>query len=370
MTNLLYTDIEDHLRASVRALLTDRCEPAAVIRRSESVQPLDLQLWRTVAVELGATSLPVPEELGGQGASVRETAVVMEELGRFVAPVPFLGSAVLATTALLGCERGGPADELLGELARGAVTATLAVSLAACSGSGFPSTVSAEDGGLSGSVTAVADAGVAEVIIVPALSADGPELHAVRVAGGGVRIAPAVSLDMTRPIADLSFDRAGSVRLCGPGTAESAVDRALLTAAGLLAAEQIGLGEWCLDTTVAYLKGRYQFGRPVGSFQAIKHRLADLWQELALARATARYAAEALATDDPDAPVAVGVAQSLCATVAVHAAEECVQLHGGIGMTWEHPAHLYLKRAKADQIALGTPGRHRALLAPLVNLPA
>ena len=153
------------------------------------------------------------------------------------------------------------------------------------------------------------------------------------------------------------------------GDAAAALDSALWTAAALLASEQVGLAEWCLTTTVAYLKERHQFGRPVGSFQALKHRLADLWQELALARAAARAAADTPGTS-AEARLAAGIANSLCSNVAVHAAEECVQLHGGIGMTWEHPAHLYLKRAKADQVALGTPGRHRQLLAPLADLPA
>ncbi len=117
--------------------------------------------------------------------------------------------------------------------------------------------------------------------------------------------------------------------------------------------------QWCLDTTVRYLKERHQFGRPVGSFQALKHRLADVWLELVTARAAARYAADALAAGSDDVQIAVSVAQAHCSLVAVHAAEEAIQLHGGIGMTWEHPAHLFLKRAKSDEIALGTPGRHR-----------
>jgi alkylation response protein AidB-like acyl-CoA dehydrogenase len=145
------------------------------------------------------------------------------------------------------------------------------------------------------------------------------------------------------------------------------VTTALTTGAALLASEQVGLAQWCLDTTVGYLKNRYQFGRQVGSFQALKHRLADLWTRVAQARAVARYAAASIGTDD--AAVAAALAQAYCAETAVLAAEECVQLHGGIGFTWEHPAHLYLKRAKSSAIALGTPDRHRAVLANLVNLP-
>ncbi len=365
--NLLYSDVEDQLRASVRDLLADRARPDAILARCETDKPYDLDLWRTLTGELGAGALHVPEELGGQGASTREVAVVMEELGRSVAPVPFLGSAVLATTALLGCEPTDAVRELLDELGSGRVVGALAVSLGATPGSSFPSTVEADGDTLRGRVRSIGDALPADVLIVPAVGAAGPRLHAVPVGQDGVSVTPVVSLDLTRPVADVSFDAVSSTVL--PGTAESALDGALWTAAGLLASEQVGIAEWCLTTTVAYLKERHQFGRPVGSFQALKHRLADLWQEIALARAAARAAADTPGTSD-EARLAASIANSLCSNVAVHAAEECVQLHGGIGMTWEHPAHLYLKRAKADQLALGTPGRHRRLLAPLANLPA
>ena len=359
--NLLYTDVETDLRASVRNLLTDRAQPAAVLARCETDQPYDLDLWRALA-ELGAASLHVPEELGGQGASLRETAVVMEELGRFVAPVPFLGSAVLATTALLGCKPTDEVRSLLDALGNGSTIATLAVSLTTAPGSGISAVRSGD--GLSGTVRSVADASVADLLVVPATGSGGLELHAVSVEQQGVSVELVPSLDLTRPVADVTLDGASSTLLAGPESADSAVDGALWTAAGLLAAEQLGVAEWCLATTVAYLKERHQFGRPVGSFQALKHRLADVWQDLVLARAVARNAA-----DDPG-PVSASLAQALCSTVAVHAAEEAVQLHGGIGMTWEHPAHLYLKRAKADSIALGTAGRHRQLLAPHANIVA
>jgi len=138
----------------------------------------------------------------------------------------------------------------------------------------------------------------------------------------------------------------------------------------VLAAEQLGLAQRCLDMTVAYGKERRQFARQVGSFQAVKHRLADLWATIAQARAASRYAAACLAAEDPDTAVAVALAKSACSDAAVTAAQECVQLHGGIGFTWEHPAHLYLKRAKASAVTLGTPAAHRAALANLVNLPA
>jgi alkylation response protein AidB-like acyl-CoA dehydrogenase len=354
--NLLYTDVETDLRASVADLLADRAKPADVLARCETGEPYDLGLWQALT-ELGAASLHVPEELGGQGASTREVAVVLEELGRSVAPVPFLGSAVLATTALLGCEPTDAVRDLLDALGGGRTIATLAISLATAPGSTTPDAIRAGSG-LSGRVRSVADARVAEVLVVPAQGAEGLELHAVSVEQPGVTVDPVTSLDLTRPVADVTLDGASSILLAGPESAESALDSALWTGAGLLASEQLGVAEWCLATTVAYLKDRNQFGRPVGSFQALKHRLADVWQELVLARAVARNAA-----DDPG-PRSASLAKALCSTVAVHAAEEAVQLHGGIGMTWEHPAHLYLKRAKADSIALGTAGQHRQLLAP------
>ena len=365
--NLLYTDIEDHLRSSIGDLLSDRCSPTQVLSRVESDKPYDLELWHTLAADVGAASLLVPEELGGHGSTAREAAVVLEELGRYVAPVPFLGSAVLATTAVLACERGEAVDTLLRALASGETTGALAVPLSMSVGSEFPATVRIQDGALHGRITSVADALVADVLIVPVAGPGGPELHAVRATD--LTVSPVISLDLTRPLADIELASAACTRLTGPDLARSAVDSALLIGAGLLASEQLGIAEWCLDSTVAYLKERHQFGRPVGSFQSLKHRLADIWESLVLARATARYAADTLATGDLDAPVAVSIAASQCGTVAVRAAEECIQLHGGIGMTWEHPAHLYLKRAKANEIALGTPARHRALLAPLINLP-
>ncbi|WP_232247798.1 acyl-CoA dehydrogenase family protein [Kitasatospora azatica] len=342
--NLLYSEIEEELRASLRDLLGDHSPIDAVLARVSRQEGYDPTLWRELTA-LGVTGLQLPEV----GGSLREVAVVMEELGRSVAPVPFLGSAVLASTALAG-------DPALDALANGERTATLAVPFSL----GAP-TVRAAGGTLTGRVTSVADALSADWLVVPT---EGGALYLVE---GGFTVTARTSLDLTRPLADVVLDGAPA-RLV---TEDPAVlDRALLTGAGLLASEQLGLAEHCLTMTVDYLRERRQFNRPVGSFQALKHRLADLWLDVVGARAAARAAADALATDAPDAAVTVAVAASHCGTVAVRAAEECIQLHGGIGMTWEHPAHLYLKRAKADQLALGTPGHHRARLAELADLPA
>jgi alkylation response protein AidB-like acyl-CoA dehydrogenase len=363
--DLLYTDVEDSLRDSVRALLGDRCPPSVPAAAYDGDRDAEPGLWLAVAADLGLAGLLVPEAHAGAGATAREAAVVLEELGRSVAPVPFLTSAVLATTALL--EAGD--EHLLPRLAAGEQTAVLAVPLSATADTAHPVVLRGPDG-LHGRVTSVADAQRADVLLVPVDTDEGTELHAVEPSASGARVSPVVSLDMTRPVADVELAAAASTRVAGTDRTSDALRSALTAGAALLASEQLGVAEWCLQSTVDYVKERKQFGRAVGSFQAVKHRLADLWAEVGSARAAARHAAAALADSSVDLPVAASLAQAYCAEVAVRAAEECVQLHGGIGMTWEHSAHLYLKRAKADEIALGTPGRHRARLAELVDLPA
>jgi len=367
--NLLYTDVETDLRASVRNLLSNRSQATAVIATYDDDRSLVAPLWKALATELGVAGLLVPEARGGAGASVREAAVVLEELGRSVAPVPFLSSSVVATTVLLAVEPGGAADDLLAGLATGDRTAALLLPLATAPGAAAADvSVDEATGRLSGRVLGVAGARDADVFLVPVSTPHGTSVYAV--AARDVGIDPVVSLDMTRQLADVTLDGAAGELMLPAGAGAAAVQRGLETGAALLASEQLGIAQWCLSTTVAYLKDRRQFGRVVGSFQALKHRLADLYLAVETAAAAARYAAATLAEDDPDCDVAIAVAQAWCADVAVRAAEEAVQLHGGIGMTWEHPAHLYLKRAKADQIAFGTPGLHRARLADLIDLPA
>jgi alkylation response protein AidB-like acyl-CoA dehydrogenase len=361
--DLLYSDTEDALRDSVRHLLTDRCPLDAVAALYDPAPPDFSGVWKELAGDLGLAALLVPEQLGGAGAGAREVAVVMEEIGRAVAPVPFLSSAVLATVALL---RAGE-TETLAALASGAVTAALVVPLSTAPSDPVTG-VSIGTNGLTGRVSSVAGANAADVLVVPVAGPDGLELHTVSRAAGGVDVSPVLALDMTRPIADVQFSGTPSSRV-DTGSAHAAVAAALETGAALLASEQLGVAQWCFDTTLDYVRQRKQFGRAIGSYQTIKHRLADLWLEVGSAAAAARYAADTSARCDEDATVAAAIAQAYCSDVAVHVAEECVQLHGGIGMTWEYPAHLYLKRAKSDQLAFGTPYRHRARLAELVNLP-
>ncbi|GAA3225894.1 acyl-CoA dehydrogenase family protein [Actinocorallia longicatena] len=355
MSDLLYDETETELRGAVREFLDDRAPWQAVLEWTELDEPHDTSLWNGLT-GMDVAALAIPEKLGGAGASWRETAVVLEELGRSVAPVPFLTSSVLATAALLAADD----HAYLRDLATGTLTAALAIPFTTAPGVVFRNTVTNDGDRLSGTVTSVAHGLSADLLLVPTVEG----LFAV--GGGDVDRTAVISLDRTRPLADLSFDRAPARRVA---VGDLPLDHALSVGAGLLASEQLGIAERCLDMTIAYVKTRYQFGRPVGSYQALKHRLADLWASVGQARAVARHAADCLATDDPDVPVAVAVAQAHCSAVALKAAEECVQLHGGIGFTWEHPAHLLLKRAKSASLALGSPSSHRSVLAELVELP-
>ena len=364
----------------------------------------------------------MPADLGGAGASYLEAATVAEALGGFLAPVPFVGT--VATTAALtsvvsdaipaagaaahvspgaaalsfgrpggispGAARvggatadaatGEPAARLLRDLAEGAATMAFAVGFTHRPGASYPSSARLAglkagdaDAGvsrLSGTVTGMADALTADVLLVPAQGVP-HGIYAVQTPGPGVSVTPVISLDMTRQLCDVTLDSAPGMPIASGAAAVRAVEAALRAGAAMLAAEQLGIAERCLTMTVAYLKERRQFARPVGSFQALKHRLADQWVSITQARAAARYAAACLASGAPDeAAIAVAVAKAYCSEIALHAAQECVQLHGGIGFTWEHPAHLYLKRAKADLVGFGSPDAHRSELASLVNIPA
>jgi alkylation response protein AidB-like acyl-CoA dehydrogenase len=367
-TDLLYGQVEEDLRATVRNLLRDRLDPSAQIRSLDSDRPHDRGLWAELAGGVGLAGLLVPEERGGAGASPREAAVVLEELGRAVAAVPFLTSAIVATTALLAVPPSATVDAVVAGLANGTMTAVLALPLSVLPDTAWAAPVLLDGDRLRGRVTSVADAELADVAVVPAVRGDVPVLALVQ---GGFATIPRPSLDQTRRLSDLRLDGTPATVVAEGPRAVTAVSSALLTWAGLLASEQLGVASWCLDETVAYLKVRTQFGRPVGSFQALKHRLADVWLEVTSLRAAARYAADRLCAGpaaEPETELAVAVAQAYASNVTVHAAEEALQLHGGIGMTWEHPVHVRLKRAKADQLAFGTPGRHRARIATLVDL--
>ncbi len=356
MTDLLYSEVEEDLRASVRSTLDRYLAWEAVRDVADGADLSFTTLRKVLSDDLGIAGLIVPESHGGVGASTREAAVVLEELGRSVAPVPFLTSSVIAATALV--ELGE--TQLLEEIAGGVRTAALVLPWSAPAGGWTPWQADAGS-----AVRPVAGALQADTFLVPVRR--GEETSLVALGSGDVEVSPLPSLDVSRPLAAVLPTRRGTVVAEGPQV-QAAVDRALMTGAALLASEQLGIALWCLETTVDYVRTRIQFGRPIGSFQAVKHRLADLYLDIVLARAAARNAADAVATADQQAQIATAVAASWCSDVAVRAAEEALQLHAGVAMTWEYPVHLYLKRAKSSQVALGSPIRHRHELAGLVGL--
>jgi alkylation response protein AidB-like acyl-CoA dehydrogenase len=357
---LVDNEVESDLRLAAADLLSERCDHKAIAELYNGWRPTMTGLWEALAYGMDLAAVLVPADRGGADGSARDAAVVMEELGRWVAPVPFLTSAIIATTTLLNGDTA-----LLIELIDERRTACLAVSLATAPHGRLPTVVADQHGRLSGTISAVAGAIEADLILIPATADGRIDLYSVE--RTAIEVNPVASLDMTRQLANVHVNRVACERVTSD--AEAAIRIGIETGAGLLASEQVGIAQWCLDTTIAYLKQRHQFGRAVGSFQAIKHRVADLYVAVEQARAAARYAAAALAAGDADIPVAVSTAKAFCSDVAVRVAEESIQLHGGIGMTWEYPLHLYVKRAKSDQIALGAPADHHARLAQIVGLP-
>ncbi|WP_204009891.1 acyl-CoA dehydrogenase family protein [Sphaerimonospora thailandensis] len=361
-------DEQEELRRTVRALL-ERNPPA---RPAPDAEPgYDEAAWALLAEQVGAAGLAVPEEHGGAGCTLAETHVVCEELGRTLAAVPYLGSAVLATQALLACG----AVEALPDLADGSRVGALAWAengASAPHGPWDPAAIGAraEAGGptgvtLTGVKEHVLDGARADLFIVPARTEDGDlAVYAVEPSAAGVRVEPLTTLDRTRPQARVIFEAAPARLLSADG--DRVLDRLLAVAATALSAEQLGGAQRCLEITLDYVRTREQFGRPIGSFQAIKHRLADLYVLVESARSLSYDAARALAEDAPDAGVRATTAQAYCAEAFSTVAAETIQLHGGIGFTWEHDAHLYFKRAHSAAQLFGDAAWQRARLAPAV----
>ncbi|MCK7627117.1 acyl-CoA/acyl-ACP dehydrogenase [Streptomyces sp. RS10V-4] len=350
------TGEQEELRAAVRQLLARYPGPEA---------------WGPLTGQIGAAGLAVPEEHGGAGCGPLEIHVVMEELGRALAPVPFLGSAVLTTQALLAT--GDTA--LLPALAEGTAVGALAWAEA---GSWEPAAVRATarpapDGGwrLSGAKDHVLDGADADVLVVAARTGAGVSLFEVPAGGPGVRRERLVTMDTTRPQARVVLDAAAGRLLGADGDGERALARVRDLGCAALAAEQVGAAERCLELTVAYAKERVQFGRPIGSFQAVKHRLADAYVQVEAARSIALGAAYAAARgggagEEPARCAAA--AKSACSEAFSAVAGEMIQLHGGIGITWEHDAHRYFKRAHGSAQLLGSPAAHRRRLAAALGL--
>ncbi|MEU2031691.1 acyl-CoA dehydrogenase family protein [Nocardia amamiensis] len=335
--------------ASVRALLTKHAGSAAVRAAMDTELGYDPDLWRLLCEQIGVAALAIPEEYGGFGASLVESLLVVGELGRTLAGVPMLGSAVLGAQAVLLSGDAEACARLLPEVAEG--TRAIAVCWAGESGWDEPD-VRETDGALTGTAHYVLDGVSAETLVV--VTPGG--LFEVDPTAAGVTRRSAPTMDPTRKLAEITFAAAPARRL---GSADPAATIARLRdiAWAAVAAEQVGAAERCLEMTVDYAKSRVQFGRVIGSFQALKHRMADMYVLLESARSASIAATAAVAANSPSAAEDVWVARVHCSEALTAIAAETVQLHGGIAITWEHDAHLFFKRAHADAQLFGTPRR-------------
>ncbi len=359
-----FTTEQQALRAAVRKFCAENIDEAAVRRLMESEVRFDPAVWHRLGSELGVLGMSVPESDGGVGGSLVDQAVAVEEFGAALACGPLFGTVYLAIPALVACASGPERDGLLAALVEGERTAAFAVVDAA--GAFDPSilTVTASDGRLTGTVAQVVDGDAADEFLVAAKQSDGIGLYAV--AAADVRRTPLVTMDLTRPQATVVLDGAPARLLAGPDEAERVITHALQVGSALLAVEQVGAAQHLLDLSVGYAKSRLQFGRQIGSFQAIKHKLADMLVDLEHARSTAYHAVWALGDGSDDPALAVSIAQATSSAAFSRIAADTIQVHGGIGFTWEHQAHLYFKRAATDAALLGSAEQHRSRVADLV----
>ncbi|WP_020120450.1 acyl-CoA dehydrogenase family protein [Streptomyces canus] len=367
-----FSEEQEELGRTVRAFLADTSPETETRRLMETPEGFDRALWLRMGTELGLQGLAVPEEYGGAGCGPVEVGVVMEEMGRALVCAPFLSSAVLATTTLLRCADEDARKRLLPGLASGELVGTLALTedSARWDAAGVRLTARESQGSwlLTGHKMFVLDGATADVVLTVARTADGIGVFCVEGDAAGLTRAPLPTMDPTRRQARLDYQDVPATRLRTHGDGWDLVSEVLDRAAVSLAAEQVGVASRALDMAVEYAKLRHQFGRPIGSFQAVKHLLADVLLEVESARAAANYALLASENEDPELPAVASLAKAFCSDACVQATQENIQVHGGIGFTWEHPAHLYLKRAKTSQLLFGDPAYHRELLARRIGM--
>ncbi|HEX5706587.1 MAG TPA: acyl-CoA dehydrogenase family protein [Pyrinomonadaceae bacterium] len=360
------------LKESARALLARECRPGRVRELMETGDAHDAGLWQAMA-DQGWTGLVVPEEHGGLGLGLVELAVVAEEMGRACLPSPFLST--LAAAALV--ERAGndaQRAKYLEAFASGSLRATIALleEGADWDADAVRLEASRDAGGdftLSGRKLFVGDAGAADLIVCVARDGDALALLPVERGAEGLTLRPTPSMDATRKVYEVTFNGArvaAGEAFGADGDARGALAGALQVATVALCAEMVGGMQWVLDATVEYAKTRQQFGRAIGSFQAVQHMCADMLLMTESARSAAYYAAWALTERDPAAAVAVSVAKAYCSDAYREVANRGVQVHGGIGFTWEHDLHLYYKRSKSSETLLGDARFHRERIARLV----
>jgi alkylation response protein AidB-like acyl-CoA dehydrogenase len=370
--NFAFSEEQEELRSSVRRFLEDKSPMTEVRRLMETSEGYDPAVWKQMGEQLGLQAIAIPEEYGGVGFGYVELTVIFEEMGAALLCAPYFATVALAANALLSSGDERAKKDLLPGIASGETIATLALTEDTgrwdLDGVTLAATGKGGEWKLDGHKMFVIDGHTADLILVAGRTAKGVSLFAVESGAAGLTRTPLATMDQTRKQARIEFSGTPARLVGEDGGAGPALSRTLDLAAVALAAEQVGGAQRCLDMAVDYAKTRIQFGRPIGSFQAIKHKCDDMLLEVESAKSAAYYAGWAAAEDSDELPVVASLAKSYCSEAYFHAAAENIQIHGGIGFTWEHDAHLYFKRAKSSELLLGDPSYHRELLAQRIGI--
>lgn len=373
----VFAEEQIELRKTVAQLLAKRADAAALRKTLESGEAFDRGLWDVLCQQVGVAALAIPEEFGGFGATLVEQHLVLEELGAALTPSPMFGSAVLAAQAILATGNDEACERLLPGIAEGSSIAALCwvgpeghwrSDDVACTAAGSD----ADGYTVSGTAHYVLDGAHADVLIVAA-AVEGSDgvigLFEVDPAAGGVARRQLPTMDLTRPMSLVEFDSAPAVRLTADD-ATAALEKVRTIAIVALSAEQVGAAARCMQMTVDYSKDRVQFGRAIGSFQALKHRMADLYFLVETARSASYAAVHSLSEGLPTAAADALVAKAYCSEAFLAVTGDAIQLHGGIAITWEHDAHLFFKRAHGSAQLLGQPEEFFKEMETLAGLPA
>jgi alkylation response protein AidB-like acyl-CoA dehydrogenase len=376
--NFAFSEEQEELRRAVRQFLESKSPETEVRRLMETTEGYDPAVWKQMGQELMLQGLAIPEEYGGQGFTFIELGIVLEEMGRVLLCAPYFSSVVLAAGAIMNVGTDDQKQALLPGIASGDTIATLAFTEPSGKWDVAGITMEAKEnvGGefrLSGEKMFVLDGFTADTIVVVArlegtTGTDGIMFFTVAGDAEGLTRTPLQTMDTTRKQAKLEFDNVVASPLGSTQDGYAAFSKTLDQAAVALSNEMMGGAQKVLEMSVDYAKVRVQFGRPIGSFQAIKHKCADMLLEVESGKSAAYYASWAAAEDNDELPVVAALSKAYCSEAYFHAAAENIQIHGGIGFTWEHPAHLYFKRAKSSEIYLGDPTYHRELLAQRIGI--
>jgi alkylation response protein AidB-like acyl-CoA dehydrogenase len=370
--NFGFSEEQEELRKMVKRFLDEKSPESEVRRLMATAEGYDPVVWTQMANELALQGLGIPEEFGGQGYGPVELYVVFEEMGAALFCSPYFSTVALAANAVLFVGTDADKATYLPAIASGEAVATVALTddagqwdltttstTASASGDGFV---------LNGVRNYVTDGNTASVIFVPAMTPKGLSLFAVRGDAPGVAREALPTMDQTRKQSRIVLTSAPATLVGVEGEALAGLETTLQVAAAALAAEQVGGAQRVLNNSVEYAKTRVQFGRPIGSFQAIKHKCAEMLLDVESAKSAAYYAAWAAQERNDELAIAASLAKSFCSEAYFHCAAENIQIHGGIGFTWEHHAHLYFKRAKSSELFLGDPAYHRELLAQRLGI--